>query len=89
MGIRGQQPQGISIPQYSRSLLRQAAALSKATPTVLFVRWMLPAGAGIKEGYVTNRVVREVDIAPTVAALAGVRMPAQCEGAPVYQIIEA
>lgn len=44
------------------------------------------AGAGIKEGYVTNRVVREVDIAPTVAALAGVRMPAQCEGAPAYQI---
>ena len=44
------------------------------------------AGSGIKEGYVTERVVREVDVAPTVAYLAGVRMPAQCEGAPAYQI---
>lgn len=31
-------------------------------------------------------MIREVDITPTIAALAGVRMPAQCEGAPAYQI---
>ena len=48
----------------------------------------IAAGRGIKQGY-TDRVIREVDVAPTIAALAGVRMPAQCEGAPVYQIIEA
>jgi len=27
-------------------------------------------------------------VAPTMAALLGVRMPAQCEGAPIYQIFE-
>ena len=45
------------------------------------------AGKGIKEGYKTDRVIRETDLTPTMAALAGVRYPAQCEGAPVYQII--
>lgn len=44
------------------------------------------AGPGIKQGYKTDRVIREVDFAPTIAVLGGVRMPAQCEGAPVYQI---
>ncbi len=44
------------------------------------------AGAGIKEGYKTERYIRQVDVAPTMAALMNVRMPAQCEGAPVYQI---
>lgn len=47
----------------------------------------IAAGSGIKEGFVTDRVIREVDIAPTMAVLGGVRMPAQCEGAPVYQIL--
>lgn len=45
------------------------------------------AGAGIKAGFITDRVIRQVDIAPTMAVLAGVRMPAQCEGAPIYQIL--
>jgi len=45
------------------------------------------AGPGIKPGY-TDRVIRQIDFAPTIAALGGVRMPAQCEGAPVYQIME-
>lgn len=44
------------------------------------------AGKGFKPGY-TDRVIREVDFAPTMAALLGTRMPAQCEGAPVYQIL--
>lgn len=48
----------------------------------------IAAGKGLKEGYETERVIRQVDFAPTVAALAGVRMPNQCEGAPVYQIFE-
>ena len=47
----------------------------------------MAAGAGIKENFVTDRLIREVDVAPTVAVLGGVRMPAQCEGAPVYQIL--
>ena len=48
----------------------------------------IAAGPNIKQNYVTDRVIREVDVAPTVAVLGGVRMPAQCEGAPVYQILE-
>lgn len=47
----------------------------------------IAAGQGLKPGY-TDRVIREVDLAPTIANLLGVRMPAQCEGAPIYQIIE-
>ena len=46
----------------------------------------IAAGKGIKEGYETNRVIRQVDVAPTVAVLLGVRFPRECEGAPVYQI---
>lgn len=45
-------------------------------------------GKGIKQGHTTDRIIRQVDFAPTLAALAGVRMPAQCEGAPAYQIFD-
>lgn len=45
------------------------------------------AGPGLKKGFKTDRIIRQVDFAPTVAVLGGVRMPAQCEGAPVYQIL--
>lgn len=45
------------------------------------------AGPGIKKNCRTERVIRQVDVAATIAAITGVRMPAQCEGAPVYQII--
>ena len=46
------------------------------------------AGKGIKQGYYTDRWVRQIDVTPTIAALMNVRMPAQCEGAPVYQIFD-
>jgi predicted AlkP superfamily phosphohydrolase/phosphomutase len=45
-------------------------------------------GRGVKQNFYTKRVIREVDVAPTMAVLAGVRMPAECEGAPVYQILD-
>ena len=48
----------------------------------------IAAGPGIKENFVTDRYIRETDLVPTMAILGGVRMPAQCEGAPVYQILE-
>ena len=48
----------------------------------------IAAGPGLKQGYTTDRIIRQIDFAPTVAVLGGVRMPAQCEGAPVYQIFE-
>ena len=47
----------------------------------------IAAGDGIKEGC-TDRVIREVDVAPTIASLLDIRMPAQCEGAMVYQILD-
>ena len=46
------------------------------------------AGPGIKENFSTDRIIRIVDVTPTIAALMNVRMPANCEGAPVYQIME-
>lgn len=45
------------------------------------------AGPGFKKGVKTERIIRQIDFAATVAVLGGVRMPAQCEGAPVYQIL--
>jgi len=48
----------------------------------------IAAGKGVKVGYTTERIIRQIDLTPTMAYLAGVRMPAQCEGAPVYQILE-
>jgi len=46
----------------------------------------IAAGQGIKEGYVIDRYIREVDVAPTAAVLLGIDFPAECEGAPAYQI---
>ena len=46
------------------------------------------AGPGFKKGFETNRIIRQIDFVPTVAVLGGVRMPNECEGAPVYQILE-
>jgi len=48
----------------------------------------IAAGPGIKQGALTKRVIRQADVVPTVAIIGGVRMPAQCEGAPIYQILE-
>ena len=48
----------------------------------------IAAGRGIKCGRETTRIIRQVDVAPTLAFLGGVRVPDECEGAPVYQIME-
>lgn len=48
----------------------------------------MAAGRGIQKGIETERIIRQVDVVPTAAVLLGVRMPHQCEGAPVYQILE-
>ena len=47
----------------------------------------IAAGPGIKEGFKTERVIRQVDVAPTLAVLGGVRLPAQNEGSIVHQIL--
>ena len=46
------------------------------------------AGKGIKRNFKTTRYIKHVDVTPTLATLIGCRMPHECEGAPVYQIIE-
>lgn len=48
----------------------------------------IAAGKGLKSGFTTDRIIRQVDFVATLAILGGVRMPAQCEGAPVYPIFE-
>lgn len=48
----------------------------------------IAAGPHIKENYITERMIRQIDVAPTVATILDVRMPEQCEGAPVYQILK-
>lgn len=47
----------------------------------------IAAGSGIKEDYYTERMIREVDVAPTISAVLGLRMPAQSEGSVVHQIL--
>lgn len=45
------------------------------------------AGPGFKEGYRTKMMIRQVDVAPTMAVIGGVRMPRECEGAPMYSLL--
>ncbi len=47
----------------------------------------IAAGQGIKQNHVTERVIRQVDVTPTISVLLGTRIPSQCEGAPIYQIL--
>lgn len=46
----------------------------------------IAAGQGIKANYAIERMIRQVDVAPTIATLLKTAMPEQCEGAPIYQI---
>lgn len=48
----------------------------------------IAGGPGFKTGYRTDRIIRQIDVAPTISAIMGVRMPAQCEGSPVYPILD-
>lgn len=48
----------------------------------------IAAGDGIKQNFTTQRTIRQVDVAPTVSALLGLRVTKQCEGAPIYQILD-
>lgn len=48
----------------------------------------MAAGPSIKQNHLTDRVIKHIDVTPTVASLLDVRIPEQCEGAPIYQIIE-
>lgn len=63
--------------------LPEVQGYKDTTVTPIFIA----AGQGLKEGYKCPRIIRQADMAPTVAHMLGVRMPAQCEGAVVYQIL--
>lgn len=43
------------------------------------------AGAGLKKGYTLKRLLRNVDIVPTICHIVGNRVPAQVEGGVIYQ----
>ena len=47
----------------------------------------MAAGPGVKSGYVLERQIREVDLAPTVAGIMGIRVPENADGAVVHQIL--
>ncbi len=51
---------------------------SSVAPIVIF------SGKGFKQGVTIDRIIQQVDFAATIAAIGGVRMPRDCEGAPVY-----
>ena len=46
------------------------------------------SGAGIKKGEYINRIIRSVDIVPTMAHLANSRMPSNVEGGVIWQALE-
>ena len=89
LGLGGPECGDIVVFQAEQNLMDHGDSLStfvglqNTSVSPIFVA----AGAGIKENFTTDRIIREVDVAPTVAALLGVRMPEQCEGAVVHQIL--
>lgn len=48
----------------------------------------MAAGQGIKHNVKFDRMVRHVDVVPTACMLLDIRMPHECEGAPVYQALD-
>lgn len=63
--------------------LPEVQGYKDTTVTPIFIA----AGQGLKKGYDCQRIIRQADMTPTVAHMLGVRMPAQCEGAVIYQIL--
>ena len=45
------------------------------------------AGPGFKENFRTKMMLRQVDVAPTMAVIGGVRIPNECEGAVMYSVL--
>lgn len=48
----------------------------------------IAAGPSFKKNFETKRIIRQIDVTPTMAQILNVRMPNECEGAPVYQILK-
>ncbi len=47
----------------------------------------IAAGNGVKSGYTLDRMINQVDLAPTIAAIMNVRQPKNADGAVVFQIL--
>ena len=47
--------------------------------------WLVAVGAGVPKGAGTERPIRTVDVAPTVAQILGFKM-AECEGKPLAEL---
>lgn len=47
--------------------------------------WLLACGAGVPRGTGSERLIRHIDLAPTVAEILGFKMPA-CEGKPLLEL---
>ena len=47
----------------------------------------IAAGKGVKRGFKMTRLMRQVDLAPTIAAILDVRQPADADGAICHQIL--
>ena len=63
--------------------LPEVQGYKDTTVTPIFIA----AGQGLKKGYKCPRIIRQADMTPTIAYMLDVRMPAQCEGAVIYQIL--
>lgn len=46
------------------------------------------SGPNFKKNFTTSRVIKHIDVAPTIASILNVEMPAQSEGAILHQIIQ-
>lgn len=65
-------------------VLSTAFAQEESSSSPIFVA----AGKGIKQGMTIERVIQQIDFAPTVTALMDLRSPQQCEGGAIFQIFE-
>jgi hypothetical protein len=47
--------------------------------------WLVALGAGVPKGAGTERLIRTMDVAPTVARILGFKM-VECEGRPLTEL---
>jgi hypothetical protein len=47
--------------------------------------WLLVLGAGVPKGTASERLIRSIDLTPTLAEMLGFKMP-PCEGKPLVEL---
>ena len=48
----------------------------------------IAAGKGLKKGSNSQRIIRQVDMTPTIAHMLDIRIPTQRKGAVIYQFLK-